>query len=151
MTPEEMVAVWDAHTRAEFESKDVDAVMATVTDDVVNHNVAVDTGARGYDAVRAYYRDVFIPSLPEDWQVQSVNRVIGEDQLVEEVHITFTHSKRMDWLIPNLPPTQRRVETDQIVVVGFRDGKICGERIYWDQLGLLRQVGVLAEREEARG
>ncbi len=119
--------------------------MTTVTDDVVNHNMPVNTGARGYQAVRAYYQDVFIASLPDDWQVQSTNRVIGESQLVEEVHITFTHSKQMDWLLPNVPPTSRHVTTDQVAVVGFRDGKICSERIYWDQLSVLRQVGVLPE------
>ncbi len=146
MTPAEMVSVWVDHTRAEFELKDIDAVMATVTDDLVNHNMPVNAGIRGRDAVRTYYKDVFNPSLPDDWQVQSVNRVIGDDQLVEEVRITFTHSKQMDWLMPSLPPTHKRLVTDQIVVVSFRDGKICSERIYWDQLGLLRQAGVLPEK-----
>ena len=144
MTPEEIVRVWETHTRAEFELKDVDAVMATVTDDVTNYNVPVGVGARGFEAVRAYYRDVFIASLPDDWQVAFVNRVVGEDQLVDEVHITLTHTKQMDWLIPGVPPTGRRVFTDAVAIVSFRDGKVCGERIYWDQLSVLRQVGVLS-------
>jgi carboxymethylenebutenolidase len=145
MTAEEIVRVWEAHTRAEFELKDVDAIMATVTDDVTNYNVPVGVGARGYDAVRAYYRDIFIASLPDDWQVEGMNRVVGEDQLVDEVHITFTHTKQMDWLVPGVPPTGRRVVTDMVAIVGFRDGKVSGERIYWDQLSVLRQVGVLPE------
>jgi carboxymethylenebutenolidase len=145
MTSDEIVRVWEAHTRAEFELRDVDAVMATVTDDVTNYNVPVNVGARGYDAVQAYYRDVFIASLPDDWQVEFVNRVVGTDQLVDEVRATFTHTRQMDWLIPGVPPTGRRVVTDQVAIVQFRDGKVCGERIYWDQLSVLRQVGVLPE------
>ena len=34
-----------------------------------------------------------------------------------------------------------------IVVVEFEDGKISGERIYWDQASLLVQVGLLDPSE----
>ena len=72
-----------------------------------------------------------------------VNRVLGDDQLVDELHLRFTHSKRMDWFLPGVEPTNRVVEIDLVVVVQFRDGKLACERIYWDQATVLRQVGLL--------
>ncbi len=72
-----------------------------------------------------------------------VNRVVGESQLVDEMHLSFTHNKRMEWFLPGVEATNRRVEIDLVVVVQFRDDKLCCERIYWDQATVLRQVGLL--------
>ncbi len=49
----------------------------------------------------------------------------------------------MDWMLPGVPPTGKRVEIPIVVVVGFRDGKIASEHIYWDQASVLVQVGLL--------
>src|SRR5262249_33902794 len=97
------------------------------------------------DALRVFYRDVFIPSWPDDLQMKLVNRVVGQDQLVEELRLTFTHKKRMDWFLPAVRPTNKRVDIDLVVVVQFRDGKLACERIYWDQATVYRQVGLLKD------
>jgi carboxymethylenebutenolidase len=102
-------------------------------------------GVRGYAAVRAYYRDIFIPSWPDDLQTKLVNRIMGEDQLVDELHMVFTHDRAMEWLLPGVAPTHRTIEMDVVAVVQFRDGKLAGERIYWDQAAVLRQVGLLQQ------
>jgi carboxymethylenebutenolidase len=49
----------------------------------------------------------------------------------------------MDWVLPGVPPTGKPVEMAVAVIVGFRDGKISHEHIYWDQAGVLVQVGLL--------
>ena len=73
-----------------------------------------------------------------------MNRVVGDRQLIEELHLSFTHAKRMEWLLPGLPPTNQRVDMDfVVVVVQFRDELIAGERVYWDHAAVLRQVGLL--------
>jgi carboxymethylenebutenolidase len=74
-----------------------------------------------------------------------VNRVVGEGQLVDELHLTFTHSKLMPWFLPNIPPTHKKVAVDVVVVVQFRGDKLACERIYWDHAAVLRQVGLLQE------
>ena len=74
-----------------------------------------------------------------------VNRVVGDSQLVDELHLRFTHSRRMEWFLPNVAPTHRKVEIDLVVVVQFRGDKLACERIYWDQATVLRQVGLLKE------
>jgi carboxymethylenebutenolidase len=93
--------------------------------------------------LRAFYRDVFIPSWPDDLQMTLTNRVVGEGQLVEELHLRFTHSRRMDWFLPGVEPTNKVVDIDLVVVVQFRGEKLACERIYWDQATVLRQVGLL--------
>jgi carboxymethylenebutenolidase len=69
--------------------------------------------------------------------------VFGQDQMVEEDHMRFTHSKRMEWFLPGVAPTNRLIEADFVVVVQFRDNKLACERIYWDHATVLRQVGLL--------
>ena len=49
----------------------------------------------------------------------------------------------MDWMLPGVPPTNRRVEAALVVVVRFRDGKVAHEHIYWDQASVLVQIGLL--------
>jgi carboxymethylenebutenolidase len=141
MTQQEMEQLWEAHVRHEFVEQDVDATMATMVDEPSVINVPVGTGGRGRAAVRAFYRDVFIGSWPDDLQMTTTHRVFGSDTMVEEVHLRFTHANRMDWLLPGLPPTHRLIDIDFVVIAEFRDGKLAGERIYWDHATVLRQAG----------
>jgi carboxymethylenebutenolidase len=145
MTMEELERLWDDHLAGEFVTKDVEATLATMTDDAHVDHIPVHTGGKGKDALRAFYRDVFIPSWPDDLQQTSINRVGGDGQIVDEIRTLFTHNRRMDWFLPEIPPTHRVVDIDMIVVVQFREGKIASERIYWDQATVLRQVGLLQQ------
>ncbi|HYB43536.1 MAG TPA: ester cyclase, partial [Candidatus Methylomirabilis sp.] len=110
----------------------------------VNH-MPVNTGGRGKAALRAFYRDEFIPSWPEDLMSTPVSRTVGVGQLVDEMHMSFSHSRPMPWLLPNVPPTGRKISMDVVVVVQFRGDKLACERIYWDHAAVLRQVGLLKE------
>lgn len=140
-----MEQLWAQHLEAEFGTKDTDAAMATMTDDAYVKNMPINTGAQGTAEIRAFYRDEFIPSWPDDVDVHPTNRVVGADQLVDEILVTFTHTRPMDWFLPGVAPTNRKVDIDVVIVVLFRDGKIAAERVYWDQATVLRQVGLLAD------
>jgi carboxymethylenebutenolidase len=143
MTAKELEKLWADHLDGEFVSKDVEATLATMVEDASVNHVPVNTGGHGKEALRTFYRDDFIPSWPDDLQMTVINRVIGDSQLVEELRLRFTHSKRMDWFLPGVPPTDRPVDVDFVVVVQFRGDKLACERIYWDQATVLRQVGLL--------
>jgi carboxymethylenebutenolidase len=143
MTPRELETLWEQHLAGEFVSKDVEATLATMTDDASVDHVPVHTGGKGKDALRVFYRDVFIPSWPDDLRQTTTNRVVGALQLVEEIRTRFTHDRPMDWFLPGVPPTRKAVDIDIIAVVQFRGDKITCERIYWDQATVLRQVGLL--------
>jgi carboxymethylenebutenolidase len=135
--------LWADHLAGEFATKDVEATLATMVDDASVNHVPVNTGGRGKAELRAFYRDDFIPSWPDDLQMTPINRVVGDGQLVDELHAVFTHSKQMNWFLPNVAPTNKRVEIDFVVVVQFRGDKLACERIYWDHAAVLRQVGLL--------
>ncbi|MGH7333743.1 MAG: nuclear transport factor 2 family protein [Candidatus Rokuibacteriota bacterium] len=143
MTQQEMEQVWAEHIRHEFVTKDVDATLATMVEDALVNHVPVNTGGRGKAQLRAFYRDVFIGSWPGDLQMTTFNRVFGQDQLVEEDHLRFSHTRRMDWLLPGVAATDRVVDVDFVIVVQFREGKLACERIYWDHATVLRQVGLM--------
>jgi len=143
LSPQELERIWAEHLAGEFETKDVEATLATMVDDAYVNHMPVNTGGRGKTALRAFYRDVFIPSWPADLQMTPRNRVVGAGQLVDELHLTFTHDRPMDWLLPGVPPTHRRISHDVVVVVQFRGDKLACERIYWDHADVLRQAGLL--------
>ena len=143
LSPQQLEQLWAEHLKGEFETKDVEATLATMVEDASVNHVPVNTGGRGKGALRVFYRDDFIPSWPDDLQMTRVNRVVGQGQLVDELRLTFTHSKQMNWFLPNVPPTNKEIEIDIVVVVQFRGDKLSCERIYWDQATVLRQAGLL--------
>jgi hypothetical protein len=42
----------------------------------------------------------------------------GQGQVVDELIMRFTHSIRMDWLLPGIPPTGKRVEVPFVAIGG---------------------------------
>jgi carboxymethylenebutenolidase len=138
-----LIEVWEAHTAAEFEQKDADAAVATMTDHPVLIHVPVGTGATGKSAVRKFYAEVFIPQTPPDIQLQALTCSVGQNRLIEEFILRFTHTVRMDWFAPSVEPTGRSLAVPHVAVISFEDGKISSEHIYWDQATVLAQMGLL--------
>jgi carboxymethylenebutenolidase len=135
--------LFDAHVAAEFVAKDADATMSTMTDDPTVIHVPTLTGGRGADELRAFYRDWFIPSWPDDVELVPLSRTVDGERVVDEFIVRFTHTQEMPYLLPGIPPTGRRVEIPHVVIMGFKDGKVSYEHIYWDQASLLVQLGLL--------
>jgi carboxymethylenebutenolidase len=138
-----LAAAWDQHVTAEFETRDAVASVATMTDDTVLIHVPTGTGGRGKAAVERFYAEHFIPAWPDDVSVEPISRSVGTDTLVDEMLITCTHHRVMDFWLPGLAASGRRIELPTVAVVGFRGEQISFERIYWDQASLLVQVGAL--------
>jgi carboxymethylenebutenolidase len=143
MTPQAMIDLFEKHVSAEL-AGDLDTTMATMSDNRHLHNVPTMAGGVGRDGVRTFYRDHLVGKFfPPDVKMTSVSRTVGENQVIEELIIAFTHTTVIDWLLPGVAPTGKPVEIAFCVVVGFEDGKISHEHIYWDQAGVLAQVGLL--------
>lgn len=141
--PKGLGAKFDAHCDAEFNTRDIEATMATMGDAPHVTHVPTMTGGFGHDAVRHFYSRYFIGRVPDDWNVELISRTIGENQLVDEVMISFTHDCDMPAILPGVKPTGRKVVIPFVVVVGFEGGKVAFERIYWDQASVLVQLGLL--------
>jgi carboxymethylenebutenolidase len=135
--------LWDEHLQHEFATRDhVQTIHTMVKDAYVNH-VPVLTGGSGRHELSEFYSQYFIPQMPPDMEIVPVSRTIGANRLVDESVARFTHSVRMDWLLPGVAPTGKRIEVALVVVVEFRDNKLLGERIYWDQASVLVQLGLI--------
>ena len=81
--------------------------------------------------------------VPQDFKLAPVTRTIGSDRVVTEYMLTFTHNVAMDWLLPGIAPTGKRVETPMIIIFTCKEDKLEGERLYWDQASMLMQLGLL--------
>ena len=75
-----------------------------------------------------------------------VSRTVGETQLVDEMIFSFTHTAEIDWMLPGIAPTGRRVEVPLVAIVRFEGDKLVHEHIYWDQASVLVQIGLLDPR-----
>ncbi|MCL4287445.1 MAG: ester cyclase [Thermoleophilia bacterium] len=139
----DLAATFDAHLQAEFRDLDVEATMATMSENPYVHHVPTITGGNGTDGVRAFYSDHFIGQWPDDTETREVSRTVGESQVVDELVMTFTHDRELEIMLPGIPPTGRRISVPVVVVVGFEDGKVHHEHIYWDQTTVLVQAGLL--------
>jgi len=144
-------SVWDKHVTAEFAAKDADQAVATMTTESYVNLIPLMIGARGRDDVRKFYANHFLPQLPSDIEIVPVSRTIGQSQVVDELIIRFTHSIRMDWLLPGVPATGKRVEVPFVAIIRFDGDKIVHEHLYWDQASLLVQIGLLDRALPVRG
>jgi carboxymethylenebutenolidase len=135
--------VWDEHVRDEFATKDATAALETMVPDAYVNHVPVLTGGVGRDQLNEFYSKHFIPKMPSDTEIVPISRTIGSDRLVDEMIVRFTHSIEIDWMLPGIAPTGKRVECATVAIVQFRDGKLLGEHIYWDQASVLVQLGLL--------
>ena len=138
-----LIDVWEAHMAAEFEQKSADLAIATMTDHPVLIHVPVGTGATGREPLRKFYKEIFIPQVPPDTELQLLTRTVAPDRLIDEFLLRFTHTVQMDWYVPGIAPTGRRIEVPHVGVIAFKDGKISSEHIYWDHATVLLQLGVL--------
>jgi len=139
----DLVAVWEAHTRAEFETRDVEATMATmVAAPYVNH-IPTLAGGVGHDQLKRFYKYHFIGGNPPDTTLAPISRTVGADQIVDEMMFSFTHTSVIDWMLPGVAPTGRKVDVALVAIVRFEDGKVAHEHIYWDQASVLVQVGLI--------
>ena len=81
--------------------------------------------------------------MPPDTTLTPVSRTVGEDQFVDEMIFSFTHTREIPWMLPGIAPTNRRVEIPLVAIVRFRGDKLAHEHIYWDQASVLKQIGLL--------
>ena len=143
-TAEDLGAVFDAHVRAEFVDKDVAGTMATMMAEPYLTHVPTMTGGTGRAEVESFYREHFVGHWPDDVQVKSVSRTVGQNRVVDELIVSFTHDREMRVFLPGVAPTGRNVVLAHVVVMGFDEaGRVAYEHIYWDQASLLVQVGLL--------
>jgi carboxymethylenebutenolidase len=101
------------------------------------------TGGVGFESLRHFYAHHFIGVNPPDFELLPVSRTVGKSSLVDEFIVRFTHTTRMDWMLPGIEPTGRAVGIPTVAIVQFQEDKLVHEHIYWDQASVLVQLGLL--------
>ena len=146
-----MSDLWDQHLAAEFGAKNTEQALATMTAHPIVNMTPLMLGGIGREQIGEFYSKYFLAQLPSDMETTPISRTIGQGRLVDEFVSRFTHSVQMDWLLPGIPPTGKRLEIATVVVVTFENGKIASERLYWDQASVLVQLGLIDRSLPALG
>jgi carboxymethylenebutenolidase len=113
-----------------------------VDEPYVNH-IPTMAGGVGHDELKRFYKYHFIGAYPADTRIVPISRTVGTDSLVDEMVFSFTHTSEIDWMLPGIAPTGRKVDIPLVAIVQFRDGKLVHEHIYWDQASVLVQIGLI--------
>jgi carboxymethylenebutenolidase len=136
-------AIFDAHVQHEFVDHDVAATMKTMAAEPYVHHVPTLTGGDGHASVVDFYTKHLVGKMPADTRIERISRTVGKDQVVDELILYFTHDRPIDFMLPGIPPTGKKVALPHVVVMRFEGDKIIHEHIYWDQACLLAQIGLL--------
>lgn len=116
---------------------EVDLLDDLVTDDYVNHSPSVPGPRPGAADLKPIVRAMRagIPDLRYD----ILDTVIGDDKVAVHVRVTGTHTGPLF----GIAPTGRRIDVRQMQIEWLRDGRIAQHWRVTDELGLLRQLGVV--------
>ncbi|KAI1609038.1 carboxymethylenebutenolidase [Exophiala viscosa] len=141
----DLEAIWEEHTYFEFADRSAAKTMGTMVQEPYVNHITTMTGGIGRVRLTKFYQNNFIHNNPDDTEMQLVSRTIGIDRVVDEFIFKFTHDREMDWMIPGIPPTGRRVEVPFTAVVCIRGDRLYHEHIAWDQASVLIQLGLMPE------
>jgi hypothetical protein len=101
------------------------------------------SGGTGARALRRFYDQYFLHKLPPSMHLRLISRTVGADRVVDELYVSFEHTQEIPWMLPGVPPTNRKVEIVLVSIVSMRAKQLYSEHIYWDQASVLVQVGLL--------
>ncbi|KAK6379086.1 hypothetical protein LTS17_006790 [Exophiala oligosperma] len=141
----DLEAIWDEHTYYEFADRSAAKTMGTMVQEPYVNHIPTMTGEIGREKLTWFYQYNFIHNNPDDTELQLVSRTLGIDRVVDEFIFKFTHDRVIDWMIPGIPPTGKRVEIPFTAVVCIRGDRLYHEHISWDQASVLIQLGLMPE------
>ncbi len=139
----DLVALFEEHVRHEFETRDVDATMATMIEEPYVNHVPTLAGGVGHDMLKRFYKYHFVHQNSRERSSVPVSQTIGPDRIVLETVVRFRHDRVLDRYFPGIEPTGKIVEIPTLLLVRFRGDRVCHEHIYWDQASALKQIGAL--------
>ncbi|KAJ5972486.1 Riboflavin kinase domain bacterial/eukaryotic [Penicillium vulpinum] len=108
--------------------------------------IPTQAGGSDISSLRDFFAHAYIPAGPVDQQIRLLSRTVGADRIVDEMLFSCRHTAEIPWLLPSVPPTDREIKVIVVVVASFSASQITRQSIYWDQAGVLVQVGLLDPR-----
>ncbi|MDF1758664.1 MAG: carboxymethylenebutenolidase [Legionellaceae bacterium] len=146
MTEQDMINLVETHVNSELQG-DLETTMSTMSNNPHLFSIPTMQAAIGYDEVLNFYSR-YVPEkfFPKDIEINLVSRTVGNNQLIEENIIKFTHNIEVGWMLPGIDPTEKKVEFPMIVLFKFINSKISHEHLYWDNASVLLQLGLLSPK-----
>ena len=130
----EHLALLRRHMDAE-NAHDLPGTLATLTADCVFTDTTLGRSFHGHDGAADYYRmwwDAFdVEVSREELHWTTAGLAVAEARF----------RGRQIGAFLGVPSTGRRIDVPFVIVVGFRDGLMDGERFYWNLATLLTQLG----------
>lgn len=123
-----------------YNAKDVDKRKALESPDI---EVTMPGGMllQGPDQVMEVVK-VFWEALP-DGEIVTENQYVAGDIVVAEGAVHGTHTGPFRAPMGEIPPTGNKVTLRFATVKEVKDGKLVSERLYFDQLEFLQQLGAM--------
>ena len=130
-----------AENVAAVNAHDADRIRATYADDavLVAPGARIEGGAEATEYVMVWAR-----AFPDMHQTV-VNELTVGDWIVQEFTVTGTHTGTLTSPDGDIPPTNRNATTRGVQLQRIADGKIAEEHVYFDELQLLEELGLLPE------
>ncbi|KAI2633567.1 NTF2-like protein [Hypomontagnella submonticulosa] len=137
--------VFEENVNGKFYTRKLQPTMSTYSAHKSPHVTYIPTltGGIGTEELQRFYSEFFIDRNPPSMKLTLLSRTIGADRVVDELHVSFKHTQEMPWVLPGVPPTNKRVEILMVSIVALRGGRLYHEHVYWDQASVLVQTGLL--------
>lgn len=103
----------------------------------------MDVTGSDISSLRDFFAHTYFPTGPVDQHIRLLSRTVGADRIVDEMLFACRHTAEVPWLLPGVSPTDREIKVIIVVVASFSAGQITRQSLYWDQAGVLVQVGLL--------
>lgn len=127
-----------------FHARDLDGIAAYWADDIQYD--APGVSLQGIPA-RRIAEQVWFDAFPDARIIVRSHRVEGDSIIIEST-MTGTHSGTLQAGGMTIPPTGKAISGEYAVFLQFRDGKIAKQRIYFDRLKLMQDIGLIPNPEQ---
>lgn len=128
-----------------WDQRKLEVAEEVIAEDAVNFDTGFVPGSFGPDDMKGTVRMV-TAGFPDNRH--RVEEMFAEgDMVVERVTLTGTHGGEF----MGIPPTGRKIEVQEIHIYRLKDGKAVEHRVGRDDLGAMRQLGIVADAMPASG
>jgi steroid delta-isomerase-like uncharacterized protein len=125
---------------AAFNAHDLDGLVELYAPDA-QFTGPGDMVLKGRDAIRQY-TEAWFQGFP-DAKITVENTYVDGETVVEEGMFRGTHTGVFPTPMGEVPPTGRRVEGPFVDVFKIRDGQVVSDRLTFDRMQLMEQLGLV--------
>jgi steroid delta-isomerase-like uncharacterized protein len=126
---------------ATFNEHDISKMLPLVAPDCSFTNVPLNRTFQGHSGFREFIEG-WLTAFP-DYKLEITNMVCSNDRCIVEFTGRATHTGNLALPNGNVQPTNKRVELKFINAYDFRGGLITKQRMYYDGVSMLTQLGIM--------